>query len=132
MNPSLCYTLVVNGSVYGSQSSRVAFLFAQALIKKGHILKSVFFYQDGVSNGSSLTVPANDEFDLVQAWQKLASENHVSLETCVAAALRRGIVSENEAHQHNLESSNLADGFVQAGLGSLAESMLTQDRVVQF
>ncbi|MCA2491920.1 sulfurtransferase TusD, partial [Vibrio alginolyticus] len=28
--------------------------------------------------------------------------------------------------------NNLAEGFVQAGLGSLAEAMLTQDRVVQF
>ncbi|MCK6265226.1 sulfurtransferase complex subunit TusD [Vibrio sp. ZSDE26] len=132
MSSSLSYTLVVNGSVYGSQAARTAFLFAQALIKKGHTLKSVFFYQDGVSNGSSLTVPANDEFDLVQAWQTLAREHGTALETCVAAALRRGVVGESEAVQHKLTSSNLADGFTQSGLGSLAEAMLTQDRVVQF
>ncbi|MDF4652984.1 DsrE family protein, partial [Vibrio parahaemolyticus] len=45
---------------------------------------------------------------------------------------RRGIVSEEEANQHGLVQNNLADGFEQAGLGSLAEAMLTQDRVVQF
>ncbi|MGF1698681.1 sulfurtransferase complex subunit TusD [Vibrio lamellibrachiae] len=129
---SLSYTLVVNGSVYGSQAARSAFLFAEALIKKGHILTSVFFYQDGVTNGSCLTVPANDEFNLVEAWQKLALEHNVALETCVAAALRRGVVSESEAMQHQLPSANLAEGFNQAGLGSLAEAMLTQDRVVQF
>ncbi len=50
----------------------------------------------------------------------------------VAAALRRGIISEDEATQHGLTQNNLAEGFVQAGLGSLAEAMLTQDRVVQF
>ncbi|NOI83787.1 sulfurtransferase complex subunit TusD [Vibrio tubiashii] len=128
----LTYTLVVNGPVYGSQSARSAYQFAKALIAKGHSLASVFFYQDGVTNGSALTVPANDEFDLVTAWQTLATEHNVRLETCVAAALRRGVVSQDEASQHGLAQSNLAEGFHQAGLGSLAEAMLVQDRVVQF
>ncbi|NOH81876.1 sulfurtransferase complex subunit TusD [Vibrio sp. RE86] len=129
---TLTYTLVVNGSAYGSQSARSAYQFAKALIGKGHTLVSVFFYQDGVTNGSALTVPANDEFDLVKAWQALSTEHDVRLETCVAAALRRGIISEGEASQHGLSQSNLAEGFEQAGLGSLAEAMLVQDRVVQF
>ncbi|OBT10046.1 tRNA 2-thiouridine(34) synthase TusD [Vibrio sp. UCD-FRSSP16_10] len=129
---SLSYTLVVSGEVYGEQSSLNAYQFAQALIKKGHRLVSVFFYQQGVTNGNTLTVPANDEFDLVSAWQQLSLEHGVLLQTCVAAALRRGIVGEEEAGQHQLPQSNLAKGFEQSGLGSLAESLLTQDRVVQF
>ncbi|MDK9739891.1 sulfurtransferase complex subunit TusD [Vibrio sp. D404a] len=132
MSSSLTYTLLVNGSIYGSQSAKNAYQFAMALIERGHQLKSVFFYQDGVSNGSALTVPANDEFDLAGAWQELATQHDVRMETCVAAALRRGVVSQEEANQHQLESHNLAVGFEQAGLGSLAEAMLTQDRVVQF
>ncbi|MDW6002077.1 sulfurtransferase complex subunit TusD [Vibrio mangrovi] len=128
----LTYTLVVNGPLYGSQSARSAYQFARALIQKGHTLVSVFFYQDGVTNGTALSVPANDEFDLAKAWQSLAVEHHVRLETCVAAALRRGILSEEEASQHNVFKDNLAGEFVQAGLGSLAEAMLTQDRVIQF
>ena len=128
----LSYTLLVNGPLYGSQSARSAYQFAMALLQQGHKLHSVFFYQDGVSNGSDLTVPANDEFDLAAAWQKLANEHNVSLETCVAAALRRGIISSEEAEQHQLRGSNLASGFTQAGLGSLSEALLTQDRVVQF
>ena len=128
----LTYTLVVNGPVYGTQSARSAYQFAQALIEQGHTLVSVFFYQDGVTNGTALSVPANDEFDLTKAWQSLAQQYDVRLETCVAAALRRGIISEDEARQHGLEQNNLAKGFAQAGLGSLAEAMLTQDRVVQF
>lgn len=128
----LTYTLVVNGPVYGRQSARSAYLFAKALIEQGHTLVSVFFYQDGVTNGTALSVPANDEFDLTQAWQTLAKQHNIRLETCVAAALRRGIVGEEEASQHGLTHNNLASGFAQAGLGSLAEAMLTQDRVVQF
>ncbi|EGQ7964683.1 sulfurtransferase complex subunit TusD [Vibrio vulnificus] len=129
---TLRYTLVVNGSVYGSQSARTAYQFATALIEKEHTLVSVFFYQEGVTNGTELTVPANDEFHLTKAWQQLAKQHNVRLETCVAAALRRGVVSQSEAAQHGLLQHNLAEGFEQAGLGSLAEAMLTQDRVVQF
>nr|WP_274613402.1 sulfurtransferase complex subunit TusD [Vibrio vulnificus] len=128
----MTYTLVVNGGVYGSQSARSAYQFAAALIEKGHTLVSVFFYQDGVTNGTALSVPANDEFHLTQAWKKLAQQHNVRLETCVAAALRRGVVSAEEAQLHGLAQNNLAEGFEQAGLGSLAEAMLTQDRVVQF
>ncbi|MFA0519898.1 DsrE family protein, partial [Vibrio sp. 10N.222.55.E8] len=40
----LSYTLLVNGSVYGTQSARSAYQFAVALIKQGHKLHSVFFY----------------------------------------------------------------------------------------
>ncbi|MBY7835222.1 sulfurtransferase complex subunit TusD [Vibrio fluvialis] len=129
---SLTYTLLVNGSVYGTQSARNAYLFSKAVIEKGHTLKSVFFYQDGVQNGSALTAPANDEFDLVKAWQQLAEQHQVRLETCVAAALRRGVVSQSEAEQHQLPGANLAAPFEQTGLGSLAEALLSQDRVVQF
>ena len=128
----LTYSLVVNGPIYGSQSARSAYQFAQAIIEQGHTLVSVFFYQDGVSNGTSLSVPANDEFDLVKGWQELSQQHQVRLETCVAAALRRGVVSQDEANQHELSQHNLAEAFTQAGLGSLAEAMLTQDRVVQF
>ncbi|WP_105902906.1 sulfurtransferase complex subunit TusD [Vibrio gangliei] len=131
-SPSLTYSLVVNGSVYGSQSARHAYQFACALIEKGHQLVSVFFYQDGVHNASSLVLPANDEFDLTKAWQQLSQQHHVRLESCVAASLRRGIVDANEANTHALDASNTAKGFELAGLGGLAEALLTQDRVVQF
>ena len=128
----LNYALVVNGPAYGTQSARSAYQVALALIKKGHTLSRIFFYQDGVHNGSALSSPASDEFDLVSAWQALANEHQVELHTCVAAALRRGIVSSVEAEQNHLPSTNLASGFEQTGLGSLAELLLTADRVLQF
>lgn len=132
INQPLNYVLVVNAPVYGAQLSLTAYRFAKALIEKGHQLTQVFFYQAGVSNASSLVVPANDEFDLVKAWQDLAKSKGIKLETCVAAGLRRGLVSEDEAKLHALSSVNIADGFCQAGLGSLAEALLKADRVIQF
>ncbi|WP_299016785.1 sulfurtransferase complex subunit TusD [uncultured Photobacterium sp.] len=129
---SLNYVLVIDGPAYGTQAARLAYQFALALIGQGHKLSRVFFYQDGVQNGSALAAPASDEFDLVAGWQQLAGEHQVELQTCVAAALRRGIVSEQEALQNQLPGNNLASGFEQAGLGGLAEAMLTADRVIQF
>ncbi len=129
---SLTYALVVQGAAYGTQSARTAYQVAQAIIEKGHRLTKIFFYQDGVYNASALTCPASDEFDLVVAWQNLASSHQIELHTCVAAALRRGIVSSVEAAQNNVDHPNLIQGFEQVGLGSLAELLLTTDRVLQF
>lgn len=129
---SLRYGLVVNGSAYGTQASRQAFQFAQALIEQGHQLEKVFFYQDGVLNASSLILPANDEFNLTKAWQTLAQVHNVELETCVAAALRRGVIGQEEAELNKVEQHNLAFGFQQAGLGGLATALLKFDRVIQF
>lgn len=129
---TLNYVVVVDGPAYGSQAARSAYQFAQAVVAQGNQLSRVFFYQDGVHNGSSLSVPASDEFDLVAAWQALANEHKVELQTCVAAALRRGIIGQQEAELNGLASANLADGFEQAGLGGLAEALLTADRVIQF
>ncbi|ODP97887.1 sulfurtransferase TusD [Salinivibrio sp. SS3] len=128
----LQYVLVVTEPAYGTQMARTAYQFACAAIEAGHQVSKVFFYQDGVLNGAASTVPANDEFDLVGAWQALARDHHVELETCVAAALRRGVISDQEAAQHGLSQSTLATDFSQAGLGALAEALLTADRVMQF
>ncbi|MCD9485835.1 sulfurtransferase complex subunit TusD [Photobacterium iliopiscarium] len=129
---SLTYAIVVNGPAYGTQAARSAYQFSCAVIELGHTLTRVFFYQDGVLNSNALTVPASDEFDLVAAWQQLAQTHQVELHTCVAAALRRGIIGEQEAQQHQLPSNNLASDFEAAGLGSLAEVLLSADRVIQF
>ncbi|EKT60389.1 sulfur transfer complex subunit TusD [Providencia rettgeri Dmel1] len=51
---------------------------------------------------------------------------------CVSAALRRGVVDQEQAQSLSLPTANLADGFIMSGLGSLAEAMITTDRTVQF
>jgi tRNA 2-thiouridine synthesizing protein D len=123
---------VITGDVYGSQATHMAIEFAKALVSTEHKLEKVFFYQSGVNQANLLTVPANDELNVVEEWQRLAQTHQFALETCVAAALRRGVVSQEEAKQHQLKASNVAAGFDQVGLGSLAEALLKFDRVVQF
>ena len=116
------YTLVVLGPAYGTQSAYCAYQFAQALLlNTSHTIKNIFFYSDGVYNGNRYTNPANDEFDLVSAWQELAKKYDLPLTICVAASLRRGITE-----------ANIADYFQLTGLGELTESITLSDRVIQF
>jgi tRNA 2-thiouridine synthesizing protein D len=126
------FALVVTGPAYGTQQASSAYQFALALLEAGHTLSSVFFYREGVNNANALTAPASDEFDLVRAWQRLHDEQQVELHICVAAALRRGVVDDNEAERLALPAANLQAGFSLTGLGALAEAALSCDRVVQF
>ncbi|ANI80979.1 MULTISPECIES: sulfurtransferase complex subunit TusD [Kosakonia] len=126
------FALMVTGPAYGTQQASSAYQFALALLEAGHTLSSVFFYREGVNNANALTAPASDEFDLVRAWQRLHDEQQVELHICVAAALRRGVVDDNEAERLALPAANLQAGFSLTGLGALAEAALSCDRVVQF
>ncbi|HGJ5876245.1 MAG TPA: sulfurtransferase complex subunit TusD [Arsenophonus sp.] len=132
LSKSLTYCLLVTESAYGTQQATNAWRFANALIMEGHILKTVFFYQEGVYNGNQLISPASDEFNLLMGWKTLAQQTGCQLNICVAAALRRGIVDEPEAKNGGLPCANLDDDFVLSGLGSLAEAMFVCDRTVQF
>ncbi|MWP47537.1 sulfurtransferase complex subunit TusD [Gilliamella sp. Pas-s27] len=119
---SLSYTLIIMGPAYGTQSAYCAYQFAQALLSSSsHTIKNIFFYADGVYNGNSYTDPANDEFNLVSAWQELSKTHNLTLTICVAAAQRRGVIK-----------NNLADYFQLTGLGELSESIATTDRTIQF
>ncbi|CAM3770964.1 sulfurtransferase TusD [Rouxiella silvae] len=129
---TLRYSILVTGAPYGTQQASAAYQFALALLARGHKLESVFFYREGVLNGNQLSSPASDEFDLVRAWQRLAMSHQVELNVCVAAALRRGIIDQDEAANRDDINANLQAGFSLTGLGSLAEATLRSDRLVQF
>ncbi|MCL1098026.1 sulfurtransferase complex subunit TusD [Shewanella gelidii] len=124
--------IVVNGSVYGATASRRALKYTQAALTEGHEITRVFFYQDGVYNTSALVSPASDEFDLVQEWQQLAQAHDVELVNCVSAALRRGVLSAQDAQENQKEQYNLAKGFQMGGLGELVTGIEASERMVSF
>lgn len=130
--PPVRFSLLVTGGPYGTQASASALLFARALLEQGHVLQSVFFYQDGVLNGNALVHPASDEVNLVSGWAELAALNRVALYLCVGAALRRGVVDPAEQHRNGLPAANLHPAFTLAGLGELARASLGSDRFIQF
>ncbi|MCX7149506.1 MAG: sulfurtransferase complex subunit TusD [Rhodocyclales bacterium] len=117
----MLFAVTINEGPYQHQASDSAYLFCRAVLEKGHELRRVFFYNDGVNNASSLTEPPLDDRNIVNRWSKLAADHKVDLVVCVAAALRRGIRDEN-----------LAAGFRISGLGQLVEAGIEADRLVTF
>lgn len=128
----LRYCLLVTGPAYGTQQASSAYQFAQALLRSGHQLASVFFYREGVLNANQLTAPASDEFDLVRAWQQLSLDHNTELNVCITAASRRGVIDQQRAVSPNPLMTNLQPGFSLCGLVVLAEAALCCDRIVQF
>ena len=124
--------IVVNEGPYTHQASDSAYRFTKAALEKGHEIFRVFFYHDGVNNGTRLSVPPQDERNLQRLWSDLAAEHRLDLVVCVAAAQRRGILDSDEARRHGKDGDNLAPGFRISGLGQLIEAGIQSDRLVVF
>ncbi len=125
------FALVVNCPP-SSVNSFSAYLFARAVLDGGHQLHRVFFYQEGVFNGNSLSSPPQDELNMPALWQSLNQSSDVDLCVCIAAAIRRGVLDEGEAARYAKAHYNLLGDFTIAGLGQLIEATQTADRVVTF
>lgn len=126
------FGIVVNEGPYTHQAADTAYQFTKAALEKGHEIVRVFFYHDGVNNGTRLTTPPQDERNIVKRWSELAQQHKLDLVVCVAAAQRRGIVDRDEAKRHGKDADNIAPGFRISGLGQLIEAGVLADRLVAF
>lgn len=126
------FTVQVNEGPYQHQASDTAQLFIKAALEKGHEIYRVFFYHDGVNNGTRLTVPPQDDRNLQKGWTALAEEHGLDLVICIAAAQRRGIMDADEAKRQGLDADNIAPGFRISGLGQLIEGGIQSDRTIVF
>ena len=124
--------ILVTGGVYSNQCAYSALQFCKAAVAQGHQISQVFFYQDAVSQASSLSVPIQDEFNAVDQWREFNQEHKTPLVVCVSAAERRGVLSADQAKEFGKLNSNLADCFVVEGLGALHDASLSSDRTVTF
>ncbi len=123
---------MVNEGPYNHQASDSAYQFTKAALEKGHEIFRVFFYHDGVYNGTRLGVPPQDDRNITQLWQELAEQHDLDLVVCVAAAQRRGILDPDEAKRHGKDADNIAPRFRISGLGQLIEAGIKADRLVVF
>ncbi|MDP2811597.1 MAG: sulfurtransferase complex subunit TusD [Rhodocyclaceae bacterium] len=128
----MIFSILVNEGPYTHQASDTAFNFTMAALARGHTIFRVFFYHDGVNNGTRLTTPPQDDRNVVARWSKLAQDSELDMVVCVAAAQRRGIVDEGEAKRNGKDATNLAPGFRISGLGQLIEAGIQADRIVTF
>ena len=125
-------SVLVNEGPYQHQSADTAIQFTRAALEKGHEIMRVFFYHDGVNNGTRFAVPPQDDRNIAEQWTALAKEYDLDLVICIAAAQRRGILDENEAKRQGKDGHNMADGFRISGLGQLIEAGIQSERLVIF
>ena len=125
-------SVLVNEGPYQHQSADSAIQFTKAALERGHEIFRVFFYHDGVNNGTRFAVPPQDDRNITPEWTALAKEHGLDLVVCIAAAQRRGILDENEAKRQGKDGNNIADGFRISGLGQLIEAGIQSDRMVIF
>ena len=126
------FAITVHGGPYTNQSSHSALNFAKAVLHEGHDLYRVFFYHDGVYNGSEIMAPPQNEIDLYGEWRQLALNHELDLVVCIASALRRGVINPTEAERYEKSAANLGKPFTISGLGQLIDAALSADRLVTF
>jgi tRNA 2-thiouridine synthesizing protein D len=126
------FALLVNEGPYTHEASDSAYHFAEAALRGGHEIVRVFFYHDGVNNGTRLATPPQDDRNVMKRWSDLAAEHKLDLVVCVAAAQRRGIADADEARRNGKDADNIAPGFRISGLGQLIEGGVQSDRLVVF
>jgi tRNA 2-thiouridine synthesizing protein D len=126
------YGILVNEGPYQHQASDTAYQFAKAALEKGHEIFRVFFYHDGVNNGTRFGVPPQDDRNITVRWTEMAEQHGVDMVICIAAAQRRGLLDEGEARRQGKDGNNIAPGFRISGLGQLIEAGIQCDRLVVF
>jgi len=126
------YTLVITGAPYSSQAPQTALSFARAAIAAGHSVDRVFLYGDGVHLASALSAPPSDETHWSEEWAGFLKNNNIPGVACIASALRRGLINEEEQRRYELPASNLLKPFIIAGLGEWVEGTMASSRVLYF
>ena len=113
-------------------SSRRALLFAQSALAAGHEIVRLFFYQDGVYNAANSVVTPQDEQDLPHQWRAFVSEHQLDGVVCIAAALRRGVLNEEEAQRYQRSAASVEAPWALSGLGQLHDAIQDADRLICF
>jgi tRNA 2-thiouridine synthesizing protein D len=127
----MIFTIVVSCGPQ-TQGARHALRFAESVLKLGHCISSIFFYQEGVQNANDFMVIPQDEERLLDRWSDLRKESGAELIVCIAAALRRGVINSQEATRYKKAAGNLHPSFELSGLGQLVDATLNSDRLVTF
>ena len=126
------FSVMISEGPYTHQASDTAYNFTKTALDNGHECYRVFFYHDGVNNGTRLATPPQDDRNIVNRWSELSKEYDLDLVLCVAAAQRRGIADADEAKRNGKDADNIAEGFRISGLGQLIEAGIQSERLVTF
>ena len=125
-------SLLILSEPYSSQSSLSALKYAKAALEAGHDITRVFFYHNGVHTGSYIQTPQQDEVNIQQEWKSLAIKHDLDLVICIAAALKRGNLTQDEANRYEQAQHNIEAPFELSGLGQLLDAQLNSDQLITF
>lgn len=114
------FTLLILEGSYNHAASDSAYQTAQAALKRGHEIRGIFFYHDGVYNVSNASEPPQDDRHIPKRWSELGAQG-IDIVVCIAAAKRRGITDELLVPNTRI-----------SGLGQLAKMVIESDRLVVF
>lgn len=113
-------------------AARSALEFSRAVLAAGHRISRLFFYRDGVLVASQLNVLPQDEKDIGAEWRQFIQDNDLDAVVCIAAALRRGVLTPAEAERWNRPAANMAEPWELSGLGQWVDALQSADRAVTF
>ena len=125
-------SIAVHGAPYASQASRSALRFAEAALARGHGIRRVFFYHEGVLTAGNHGVAPQDEEDIHAGWVALQEAHGTELAACIANSLKRGMLDEGERDRHEKPSATVHPRFTVVGLGQLIDAVVTCDRFITF
>ncbi len=126
------FAIVVHGTSPTSYAAHSALAFAQAVVRGGHEIYRVFFYHQGVTIAGNSQVLPQDEVNVRDQWVAFSQQHDIELTLCIAAALRRGIIDDQEQARYRRPAATLAEGFALVGLGQLIDAGVEADRLVTF
>ena len=107
----MLYTVLIAASPEQTVLHQNALKHCRQLIEKGHQIKQVFF----MHAATRMAVHPNGK-----QWFDLADRYQIELQTCISTS-----------EQQQLNVQDYLPGFLQGGLSSLADSILSSDAVLQ-
>ena len=114
------FSILILEGPYHHESGDSAYRFVEAALRKGHEIRGIFFYHDGVYNVTKLMEPPSDDRNIAKRWSEIGAKG-IDIVVCIAAAKRRGITPEIIVPNTRI-----------SGLGQLLEMAVDSDRLVTF
>jgi tRNA 2-thiouridine synthesizing protein D len=109
------FLIFVTRSPFDSLNGQTALSFCKAAIALGHEVEHVFFYQQGVQHANVDIQPASGEKSMLAQWVSFSEQTKTSLNVCVTASIKRGVLSVEDASYVQLHS-NVHHAFKPVGM----------------
>ncbi|MNP56887.1 putative sulfurtransferase DsrE [compost metagenome] len=77
-------------------------------------------------------VTPQDELDVPKQWRAFVNDHQLDGVVCIAAALRRGVLNEEEAKRYQREAVAVSTPWELSGLGQLHDAVQDADRLICF